>query len=275
MKNNTSTPLILTEMMQLIRENHGINLDGINNNLLLRRLELLTLKHNITNVNDLMNILMNQSEKNSNIVQQITPSVTGMFRDPGLFLRIDRAIINQNLDKQTIRIWHAGCAEGLEVFSMAIRLAEVGLLKRSVLYGTDINEYALKKAKNGIVQLSEFKNYSINYMAAGGMSSLTDYFTISYDQAILKQHLRNKIFIGKQQLGLKENFQKYQVVLCRNVLYYYNLEEQNMLLDELVDSIVDKGIICFGINENIENLPASINLKCLDAQYRIYQKIKA
>ena len=98
MKNNTSTPLILTEMMQLIRENHGINLDGINNNLLLRRLELLTLKHNITNVNDLMNILMNQSEKSSNIVQQITPSVTGMFRDPGLFLRIDRAIINQNLD---------------------------------------------------------------------------------------------------------------------------------------------------------------------------------
>ncbi len=275
MKNNTSTPIILAEMMQLIRENHGINLGGINNNLLLRRLELLTLKHNITNVNDLMNILMNQSETSSNIVQQITPSVSGMFRDPGLFLRLDRALVNQKLDKQTIRIWHVGCAEGLEIFSMAIRLAEVGLLTRSVLYGTDINEYALKKAKKGIVPLSEFKNYSTNYLAAGGMNSLAEYFTISYDQAILKQYLRNKIFIGKQQLGLKENFQKYQLVLCRNVLYYYNIEQQNLLLEELVDSIVDNGIICFGINENIENLPASINLKCLDAQYRIYQKLKS
>jgi chemotaxis protein methyltransferase CheR len=274
MKKNTSTPIIIAEMMQLIRENHGINLDGINKNLLLRRLELLTLKHKITSVNDLMNILMHQSETSSNIIQQITPSVTGMFRDPGLFLRLDRVIVNQKLDKQTIRIWHVGCAEGLEVFSMAIRLAEVGLLTQSVLYGTDINEYALKKANKGIVPLSEFKNYSANYLAAGGTNSLSDYFTISYDQAILKQHLRNKIFIGKQQLGLKENFQKHQLVLCRNLLYYYNLAEQNMLLDELVDSMVDDGIICFGINENIENLTASINLKCLDAQYRIYQKLK-
>jgi chemotaxis protein methyltransferase CheR len=261
-----------TNILNIIKQVHGLNFEGMNKNLMKRRLELLALQYEIKDVNQLINVIANDSEIGINVIQKIAPSVTEMFRDPGLFLRIVRLIKQQIWVHEPIRTWHAGCAKGLEVFSLAILLYENDLLQDAVLSGTDFNDSLITKAKIGKVSMEEFKKYTQNYFAAGGLHSLSDHFTISYNQAILKQYIRKKLHFSSYQLGSNANFQKYHVVFCRNVLYYYNASQQEVMLQELINSTIENGFVCLGIGESIEHLPSSLELNCIDAQFRIYQK---
>src|SRR6185437_1459518 len=123
-----------------------------------------------------------------------------------------------------IKIWFAGCASGEEVYSMAILLKEESLLDRCLLYGTDINPSALKRAKEGILDTSSLKDAAQRYFATGGTSSLTSYYAANYGAALIDSQLRQRLVFSDHNLVTDGVFGEMQLVFCRNALIYFNRE---------------------------------------------------
>lgn len=263
--------MLSSEIIEAIRQLKTDKFNGLNDNLLKRRLEMLALKHQIKDISAFINLLSNDEEFSKQVLLDVTPSVTTMFRDPGLFLRMIRIIKSIINHTENLNIWHIGCADGLEVYSLAILLFENNILDKCEIIGSDINQLLIEKARTGKVPMREFRTFTNQYFAAGGLQSLTEYFSISYEQALLKLAIRRKLQYNEYRLGNCKYIYKADIIFCRNMLYYYQPEQQNTMLEEAIDSLNEKGIICFGVGEAIEHLPASLNLHCLDAQFRIYQ----
>jgi chemotaxis protein methyltransferase CheR len=119
-----------------------------------------------------------------------------------------------------IRIWHAGCSTGEEVYSMAIVLQEAGLYDRCRIYATDMNELVLKKAKAGIFPLKQMQEYTQLYHQAGGRKAFSEYYTAAYENAIFGASLKDNMVFAHHNLATDTSFNEFNVILCRNVLIY-------------------------------------------------------
>jgi chemotaxis protein methyltransferase CheR len=171
-----------------------------------------------------------------------------------------------------IKIWHAGCATGQEVYSMAILLAECGLLKRSTLYATDINVDALKCAQEGIYPLTDLKKYEENYRQAGGEFSLSNYYCNKYEYGKMNDTLKHKIAFSNHNMVTDGVFGEMNVIICRNVFIYFdkNLQEKVSLL--FCESLVKKGFLCFGNSETIQYLDVANKFEVFLQKEKIFRK---
>ena len=172
----------------------------------------------------------------------LSVNVTTMFRDPS-FYKAFRSVVTPLLRTYPfIRIWHAGCSTGEEVYSMAILLQEEGLYDRCRIYATDINEAVLKQAKAGIFSLNRMQDYTQNYQVAGGKRSFSEYYTAGYENAIFSSSLKQNLIFSQHNLAGDNAFNEFNVILCRNVLIYFN-----KTLQERVQALFYKSLIRFGI----------------------------
>ena len=156
-------------------------------------------------------------------------NVTEMFRDPSFYKNLRKDVIPILKTYPFVKIWHAGCATGEEVYSLAILLKEEGLYKRAQIYATDFNEVVLQKAKEGIYPIDCMKDYTVNYQKAGGRESFADYYTAKYDSAIIDKSLKNNIIFADHNLATDGVFGEMNLILCRNVLIYFNKILQNLI----------------------------------------------
>lgn len=172
----------------------------------------------------------------------LSVNVTAMFRDPSFFLAFRRVVVPLLRTYPFIRIWHAGCSTGEEVYSMAILLQEEGLYDRCRIYATDINDAVLKQASAGIFSLERMQDYTQNYQQAGGERSFSEYYTSGYDHAIFSSLLKQNMVFSQHNLAGDGPFNEFNVILCRNVLIYFN-----KMLQERVQFLFSKSLIRFGI----------------------------
>ncbi|MEO5564379.1 MAG: CheR family methyltransferase, partial [Chitinophagaceae bacterium] len=156
----------------------------------------------------------------SHVIEEISVNVTEMLRDPAFYKTIIEKVIPVLATYPFIRIWHAGCASGEEVYSMAILLKEAGLLHKSLIYGTDINPAALEKARLGIFSVSQVQQYSKNYIAAGGRSDFSSYYTSNYQLVKFDESLGQKMVFSTHNLVTDSSFNSFQLIFCRNVMIY-------------------------------------------------------
>jgi chemotaxis protein methyltransferase CheR len=150
-----------------------------------------------------------------------------------------------------IRIWHAGCSTGEEVYSMAILLQEANLLNKSLLYATDLNPDVLEKAKEGIFPASQMKQYSENYIAAGGQKEFSSYYTSRYDRAKFDKSLKSKMIFATHNLVSDRSFNEFQLILCRNVMIYFDKELQDRVLQLFDQSLEPLGFLALGSKETL------------------------
>lgn len=205
-------------------------------------------------------------------VEQITVTVTEMFRDP-LFYRALREHILPVLGTYPfIRIWHAGCSTGEEVYSMAILLKEANLLHKSLLYATDINAEVLEKARKGIFPLSQMKQYSENYILSGGKKDFSSYYTASYDKVKLDESLSKKMIFSSHNLVSDHSFNEFQLILCRNVLIYFDKDLQSRVFDLFENSLENLGYLALGSKETLRFSNISQRFKQIDKE-KIWRKI--
>ncbi|MBD2260315.1 protein-glutamate O-methyltransferase CheR [Pseudanabaena sp. FACHB-2040] len=181
----------------------------------------------------------------------LTVNTTAMFRDPSFYVAFREQVVPILRTYPFIRIWHAGCSTGQEVYSMAILLQEAGIYHRCRIYATDTNEQVLQAARNGIYPQSQMQEYTQLYLKAGGSRSFSEYYTASHGSAILRPTLRQHIVFGMHNLVTDGSFNEFNVILCRNVLIYFNQGLQNQVHKLFYNSLCKFGILGLGKQETL------------------------
>lgn len=201
-------------------------------------------------------------------------SVTSMFRDPSFYRELVEQVFPLLKTWPRIKIWHAGCATGEEVYSLAILLSEAGLLDRATIYATDISQAALETAKAGIYASSVLKKGSENYHQAGGEFSLSEYYRVNNDSGIIAKTLRDKITFARHNLAMDKSFGDMHLILCRNVLIYFNDNLKNRVLEMFQDSLENSGYLALGQTESLCFSSVSNEFEPIDDNSRIYKSRK-
>jgi chemotaxis protein methyltransferase CheR len=203
----------------------------------------------------------------------LSVNVTAMFRDPSFYREFRARVIPLLRTYPFIRIWHAGCSTGEEVFSMAILLEEEGLYDRARLYATDINDVVVQRAKQGIFPLDRMQEYTENYMRAGGKRSFSEYYTAKYDGAIFSPSLTRNIVFSQHNLVTDRSFSEFHVIFCRNVLIYFDKTLQNRVQSLFYDSLVMFGILALGSKESLKFSQYEPCYEKLSPTEKLYRKV--
>jgi chemotaxis protein methyltransferase CheR len=206
------------------------------------------------------------------IVYDFSITVTEMFRDPGFYRAIREKVVPYLKTYPFIKIWHAGCATGEEVYSIAIVLKEEGLYDRATIFATDFNDAALTKGKEGIYSLENIKQYTLNYQDAGGTCSFSKYYHAQYDSVIMDQSLKKNITFANHNLVTDSTFSEMHLILCRNVLIYFNKTLQDRVLRLFHDSLIYGGFLCLGTKESFQFSDVPGDYERIDNKQKIYQK---
>ncbi len=206
------------------------------------------------------------------LVEEITVNVTEMFRDPHFYRALRSHVLPQLATKPFIRVWHAGCSTGEEAYSMAIMLDELNLLNKSLIYATDLSPAVLQAAKKGVFPLRMMKQYSENYVAAGGMADFSDFYIANYGYAKFSERLSQKMVFSQHNLVSDRSFNEFDLILCRNVLIYFDqaLQDRTILLFD--QSLARLGYLALGSKETLKYSAVSANYEQLPGE-KIWKKI--
>jgi chemotaxis protein methyltransferase CheR len=205
-------------------------------------------------------------------VEQITVNVTEMFRDPAFFKTLRNDVLPKLGTYPLIRIWLAGCSTGEEAYSISIILKELNLLHKALIYATDINPAVLEKASQGMFGLSQMKQYSENYILAGGTRDFSSYYTAKYSLAKLVPELKSKIIFSSHNLVSDHSFNEFQLILCRNVLIYFDRDLQHKVIDLFDNSLEELGYLALGTKETLEFSPLAKKYKRIQNE-KIWRKV--
>ncbi|KAF1004226.1 MAG: Chemotaxis protein methyltransferase [Luteibacter sp.] len=236
-----------------------------------RRVQQLVRTHDTGTIIELVNRILHEDDFLPRVIEGLSVPVSEMFRDPAVFRALRDKVLPVLASYPEINIWQAGCAHGQEVYSLAILLEEAGLYERSRIYATDFNDAALAMATEGIYATRDAREWSRNYIEAGGAHSFSDYYSARYDFIKLDQRLRRNVTFFNHNLVTDEVFCEAHLILCRNVLIYFSNALQDRTLGLFRDSLVRGGVLCLGTRENIDFSPAAAGFADIDGALRIYQ----
>ncbi|MBN1657546.1 MAG: protein-glutamate O-methyltransferase CheR [Anaerolineae bacterium] len=237
-----------------------------------RRVLHLLAKSSCQRISDLIPRLLHDEAFSAAVINDLTITVTDMFRDPTFYWAVRQAVFPYLSTYPFFKAWVAGCATGEEVYSLAILLSEEGLYDRATLFGTDVNDTALQKAREGIFDLKNIQRYTANYQQAGGMRSFANYYHARYQSAIMDQALKSNITFASHNLVTDGVFSEVHLIFCRNVLIYFDRSLQSRVLEILADSLCRGGFLCLGMKETIEFSGVQDRFQVVDARAKIYQK---
>ncbi|MBI3893828.1 MAG: protein-glutamate O-methyltransferase CheR [Candidatus Wallbacteria bacterium] len=218
--------------------------------------------------------LLHDGDCMERLLKDLSINVTEIFRDPPFYCAFRTKVVPALRTYPFVRIWHAGCSTGEEVYSMAILLSEEGLLERARIYATDFSEAALAQARKRIVRLEHMKEFTQNYLAAGGTRDFADYYTARYEGALFDKELMEHVVFSQHNLVTDGSFNEFNVILCRNVMIYFDRALQARVHELLYDSLCVLGILGLGEKETIHGMPFEDRYECLDAREKIYRKVR-
>jgi chemotaxis protein methyltransferase CheR len=239
-----------------------------------RRLRHLLLAENLGSITELTERVLHDPAWLEKLVAAFSINVSAMFRDPSFYRAFREKLVPIMRTYPFVRIWHAGCSTGEEVYSIAILLHETGLYERCRIYATDFNETVLRKAREGIFPLPAMKAYTANYIQAGGTSAFSEYYTAQYDSAIFRPWLRKNLVFAQHNLAMDTSFNELHVIICRNVMIYFNRTLQNRVVDLFSESLVRLGFLCLGNKESLKGTHGEAAYDIVDADERIYRKVR-
>jgi len=234
------------------------------------RMDLAKLKH----VSELIPKVLHDKDFFNSLLEDLSITVTEMFRDPEIYLAIREKVVPILKTFPFAKIWDAGCATGEEIYSLAIIFQEEDFYHRSHFYATDMNNRAIEVAREGIYPVGNLNEFSGNYFKAGGKASLSDYFSCKYQSAMISKSLKKNIVFSHHNLVSDSSFGEMNLIICSNVLIYFDKILQNRVLSLFYESLCHGGFLCLGSKESLEFTDVCENFEAITKKARIYKKIK-
>lgn len=267
------TKITETELLvEAIYQRYGYDFRHYQQSTVRNRFEKHRVDSGLDHISEMIPKVLYDYEYFNALVLDMSVTVTEMFRDPMVFNVLKQDVIPSLMTYPYINIWHAGCATGEEVYSMAIFLKESGILHRAQLYGTDINDDSIQFAKKGIYPLQQMKKYSKSYNLSGGVDSLSAYYRTNQNSAKINRELCKQITFAQHSLVTDGVFAETHLVVCKNVLIYFNKELQNAVLRLFADSLCNRGYLCLGDSESLEFSVVSDQFEVVNEKAKIYRK---
>jgi chemotaxis protein methyltransferase CheR len=258
-----------------IRSRYGYDFTHYSRASLKRRLERALAQLKLTHFTELLDRLFHDDNSFDEFLKIMSVTVTEMFRDPAFYRAIREQIVPVLKTYPFVKIWHAGCATGQEVYSMALLLYEEGFLDRATIYATDFNKHSLDTASSGVYPIRHMASFAANYREAGGTGEFSGYYTEGYELAKFKDFLKERITFSYHNLVTDGVFGEMNLVCCRNVLIYFDKTLQDQVLSKFAESLRHGGFLCLGNKESLSFSAVKSQLEPVDKKQRIYRKCGA
>ena len=228
----------------------------------------------LKSVSSLQEKVLHDPRAMERLLSDFSIHVSEMFRDPQFFKSFRKNVVPLLKELPFVRIWHAGCSTGEEVYSMAIILNEEGLYHKTRIYATDMNEDLLKKAKEGVYPLDKMQAYMNNYQLAGGEKEFEKFFEVCDKKAVFHSFLSENVVFAQHNLATDHSFNEFHVIICRNVMIYFDRVLQNRVHGLFYESLCSQGILGLGGKEDISFNSYSHSYEAFDQKRKLYRKVK-
>lgn len=272
MRNNDTSELEITLLLEAVYQKYGYDFRQYSGAHIRRRILNRLALSGLDDVSQMQSMVLNDETFASHLLQDLSITVTEMFRDKDFYNSLRENVIPILKTYPFIKIWHAGCATGQEAYSMAIVMMEEGLYDRTTIYATDFNQHALNHAKEGIFSNKLMKEYTTNYQLSGGKEAFSNYYTSNYDHVIMNQSLKKNIVWANHNLVTDSVFAEVHLILCRNVLIYFDKNLQNKVQTLFYNSLINGGILCLGSKESLRFTDVFDEYVEMDKKQRIFKK---
>jgi chemotaxis protein methyltransferase CheR len=261
-------------LLEGIYQHYGYDFRGYALASLKRRLWRRAYAENLTTLSGLQERVLHDSGAMERLLHDLSINVTSMFRDPTFYAAFREKVVPLLRTYPFLRIWNAGCSTGEETFSLAILLMEAGVYDKTRIYATDINDRVLEMARNGCFPLERMRDYTANYLRAGGKEEFSRYYTVEGDQARFSQDLCSRVVFANHNLVSDGPFNEFNVIVCRNVMIYFGKGLQDRVHNLFYDSLETFGVLALGHKESIRFTPHEQLFEELSSQERLYRKIR-
>lgn len=271
MKKSELEDIELDVFLDLINRCYGYDFHEYARASIKRRIKNIAVIDGYKHISEMLPRILYDEEFRNRFLEGMSVTVTEMFRDPWVFKTMREQVLPKLRIFPQINIWHAGCATGEEVYSIAIMLKEEGLLENSQIYATDFNNHSLEIAQKGIYPLDRLKVFTQNYLKAGGKNSFSDYYHVKYNSARFDASLKENIVFSNHNLTKDRVFGEMNLVICRNVLIYFKQSLQDKVLTLLTDSLLPNGYLVLGDKEAIDFTPIRNHFVKIAAKEKIFR----
>jgi len=261
-------------LLLAIYRHHGFDFRSYAPASLYRRIRRHMENAQLSTISALTDRILHEPSALQRLLHDLSVNVTAMFRDPTFFAEFRNSVVPLLRTYPTVRIWHAGCSTGEEVYAMSILLEEEGLYERCRIYATDMDSTVLDHARQGIFPVSRMKEYTANYFLGGGKRSLSDYFTAKYDGALFAPRLAKNVLFTQHNLAMDRGFSEFNVIVCRNVLIYFDRALKDHALGLFSESLATLGVLCLGRKESLRFTAFEQEYSAISARERIYRRNK-
>ena len=256
-----------------LKKDFSVDYLGYSRSFISRRLSGFLQKFQLDNLELLLPLFRQKEEYLTMFKNDLSINYTEMFRNPYFFGSLRKSVFPFLATYPTLNIWHAGCSTGEEVFSLAILLQEVGLLKRTKIIATDKDDKVLEKAERAIFDDSRLKEYTANYYKAGGQRAFSNYYSASYGQFKVLEDIRRSITFKQHNLDTDKSFQKFNLILCRNVMIYFSPNLQDKVVGTMCEGLSNLGYLGLGATETLSFNKHRHEFATIDKAERIYRKV--
>ncbi len=260
-------------LLEAIHRHYGFDFRSYAYSSLRRRIWKRILAERLDSVSALQARVLHDPATMERLLLNLSVNVTSMFRDPTFYRTFRQKVVPLLRTYPFIRIWHAGCSTGEEVYSMAILLTEEGLYDRVRIYATDINDVVLQQARTGIFPLDKMQEYTQNYLKAGGRRSFSEYYTALYDGALFNAALTRNVVFSQHNLVTDGSFSEFNVIVCRNVMIYFDRKLQNRVHGLFYASLGRFGALALGNKETLRFTEFEDRYEVVDAREKIYRRL--
>ena len=272
MRHKDTTELEISLLLEVVYQKYGYDFRQYSEAHIRRRIMNRMTMSGLEDISQMQSKILNDETFTSSLLQDLSITVTEMFRDPDFYRSLRENVIPVLKTYPFIKIWHAGCSTGEEAYSMSIILKEEGLYDRTTIYATDFNQQVLNYAKQGIFSNKMMKEYTTNYQTSGGKESFSNYYTSDDNNVIMNQSLKKNIVWANHNLVTDFVFAEVHLILCRNVLIYFDRNLQNKVQKLFYNSLIDGGILCLGSKESLRFSDFHEEYTELDKKQRIFKK---
>ncbi len=237
--------------LDTVKQRYGYDFHHYAKPSLERRIENCISGEHLNSISELTSTILDDAMAFDRFLLEMSVTVTKMFRNPEIFRVLTEQVLPEFKSYSQLKVWHVGCATGEEVYSLAILLAEAGLLEKTKIYATDYNSHSLEVAKKGIYSLDGMHETSQNYLTAGGLHSFSDYYQASYEFLKIADFLKHRVTFSYHNLMQDKAFTEMNIILCRNVLIYFDEILQDQVLTMMSGSLCSQGFLVLGEKETV------------------------